>query len=64
MASNDVTLGLHAFLVTRWDGEPANAAPDEHDDLQWFSPADLADLKLADPAALSSIRSAVEVTAD
>lgn len=55
---------MHAFLVTRWEGEPVNAAPEAHDDLRWFRPSDLADLKLADPASLSSILSAIQVAAD
>src|SRR6478736_2066676 len=33
MTTSDPALDVHAFLVTRWDGEPVNAAPDEHDDL-------------------------------
>ena len=39
MSFGDPTLDMHAFLVTRWDGEPANTAPEEHDDLRWFRPA-------------------------
>ena len=64
MTSTDLTLEVHAFLVTEWDGEPVNSAPDEHDDLRWFSPRELAGLKLADPAALSCIVRAVEVATD
>ena len=56
---SDPTLEMHAFLVTQWDGEAVNAAPDEHDDLRWFHPDELAGLKLADPASLSSIVAAV-----
>jgi 8-oxo-dGTP pyrophosphatase MutT (NUDIX family) len=52
---------MHAFLVTRWEGEPVNAAPEEHDDLRWFRPSDLADLNMAHPASLPSILSAVKV---
>lgn len=63
MTFNDPTLDVHAFLVTRWDGEPANHAPQEHDDLRWFRPTDLSGLELADPAALSSILGAVRVAA-
>lgn len=55
----DPALDLRAFLVTRWDGEPVNAAPDEHDDLRWFRPTELAGLKLADPASLPEIVRAV-----
>jgi 8-oxo-dGTP diphosphatase len=64
MTITDPTLDLHAFLVTRWDGEPVNAAPEEHDDLRWFRPSDLADLKMAQPASLPSILSAVQVATD
>jgi 8-oxo-dGTP diphosphatase len=64
MTISDPTLDLHAFLVTRWDGEPVNAAPEEHDDLRWFRPRDLADLKLAHPAGLSNLLSAVQVATD
>jgi 8-oxo-dGTP pyrophosphatase MutT (NUDIX family) len=61
MTVSDPTLDMHAFLVTRWEGEPVNAAPDEHDDLRWFRSSDLADLKMAHPASLATILSAVKV---
>lgn len=64
MTVSDPTLDMHAFLVTRWEGEPVNAAPEEHDDLRWFRPSDLADLKMANPAGLSSILSAVQGATD
>ena len=64
MTVSDPTLDMHAFLVTRWEGEPVNAAPEEHDDLRWFRPGDLADLKMAHPASLSSILSAVQVATE
>ncbi len=63
MTVTDPTLDVHAFLVTRWEGEPVNAAPEEHDDVRWFRPSDLAGLNLAHPASLSSILSAVQVAA-
>jgi len=63
MTVSDRTLEKHAFLITRWEGEPVNAAPEEHDDLRWFRPSELADLTLADPAGLPSILSAVRVGA-
>ena len=59
MPFNDPTLDVHAFLVARWDGEPVNSAPQEHDDLRWFRPTELSRLKLAEPGALPSILSAV-----
>lgn len=64
MSFDDPTLQMHAFLVTRWDGEPANLAPDEHDDLRWFTPDELPDLTMADPGAVPSIVSAIERATD
>jgi 8-oxo-dGTP pyrophosphatase MutT (NUDIX family) len=64
MTASDPTLDMHAFLVTRWEGEPVNAAPEEHVDLRWFRPNDLADLKLAHAASLSSILTAVQAATD
>ena len=61
MTVSDPTLAMHAFLATRWEGEPVNAAPEEHDDLRWFRPGELADLTMAHPASLSSILSAIQV---
>jgi 8-oxo-dGTP pyrophosphatase MutT (NUDIX family) len=57
--NTDPALDVRAFLVTRWDGEPVNAAPDEHDDLRWFRPGELAGIKLADPASLPDIVNAI-----
>lgn len=51
----DPTLEMHAFVVQRWDGEPVNAAPDEHDDLRWFGLDDLPKLVLADAASLPDL---------
>jgi hypothetical protein len=60
MTVGDPTLDVHAFLVTQWDGEPVNAAPEEHDGLRWFRPSELAQLTLAHPGSLSSILSATD----
>lgn len=46
----DSNLVPHAFVVTRWEGEPLNAAPEEHDGLGWFGAADLPGLVLAHPS--------------
>ena len=64
MTVSDPTLEMHAFLVTRWEGEPVNAAPEEHDDLRWFRPRDRAHLKMAHPASLSSILRALQVATE
>lgn len=46
---SDLEIEAEAFVVTEWSGEVFNAAPDEHDELQWFLPLELSHLKLADP---------------
>lgn len=51
----DPTLVVSTFLVTAWEGEPTNQAPDEHDDLRWFAPDELGDLVLADPGYAGGI---------
>ena len=60
----DTNLDTSAFLVTRWTGEPANAAPEEHDDLRWFSPSELAELQLAHPETLPDILDAMRAAGD
>ncbi|KRF15540.1 acetyltransferase [Nocardioides sp. Soil797] len=52
---SDPTLEMHVFIVTSWDGEPANTAPDEHDDLRWFRIDEVAELELADAAAMADV---------
>ncbi|NNG38747.1 NUDIX domain-containing protein [Flexivirga sp. ID2601S] len=63
-----VPLTVHAphlttdgFVVTRWDGEPANLAPGEHDDLRWCRPDELAHLQLAHPESLPDIITAIDL---
>lgn len=55
----DPSLTMHAFVVTRWDGEPANTAPEEHDRLAWFGPDEISGLHLAHPAGLDELVAAV-----
>ena len=64
MAFTDPGIEMHAFVVQHWEGEPVNAAPEEHDQLRWFEPVDLAQLKLADPASLPDILKATSRTAE
>lgn len=59
-AFSDPTIEMHAFLVTDWVGHPTNTAPEEHDDLRWYHPDELATLTLADPTSLPDLLSAVE----
>ncbi|MDQ2850741.1 MAG: NUDIX domain-containing protein [Actinomycetota bacterium] len=64
MVVADTNLDMHAFLVRRWTAEPVNAAPEEHDDLRWFSPSELAQLKLAHPETMPNILSAIRIATD
>lgn len=43
------SLEAHAFVVTGWTGEPTNRAPEEHDDLRWFTAEQVEELELAHP---------------
>lgn len=43
------SLFLEVWRVDDWVGEVVNAAPDEHDDLGWFSLDEAISLDLADP---------------
>lgn len=52
---------MHAFVVTRWTGEPANLAAEEHDDLRWFRPTELTSVRMAHPESLPSIANAVRL---
>lgn len=56
---SDTQLEAHAFLVTAWDGEPSNTAPDEHDDLGWFGADEIGALTIAHPASVPDIGRAV-----
>lgn len=40
---------MDVWTVDRWDGEPANADPNEHDALAWLNNLEMAALRLADP---------------
>jgi 8-oxo-dGTP pyrophosphatase MutT (NUDIX family) len=64
MMVSDPHLVMHAFLITHWAGEPVNAAPEEHDDLRWFRPSEIAGLRMAHPEALSNILSAVHLATE
>ena len=49
IGSSDPTLEVYGFVVTGWQGAPANRAPDEHDALAWYPAQALTTLRLADP---------------
>ena len=46
-------------LIRHWEGIPQNHAPEEHDDLQWFTLAEALDLKLPDPRYPDLLRRAL-----
>lgn len=43
-----VDFRMDVWTVERWDGEPINAAPAEHDALAWLNHVEMAALELAD----------------
>ena len=54
------TVSMSVFVVDSWTGTPQNADPEEHDDIRWFSLADLESLDLADAAYPALLQAAVE----
>ena len=58
IAVDDPLLTTTAYLVTDWQGEPTNAAPEEHDDLRWFTAEEIADLALAHPETRARLQAA------
>lgn len=52
----------HLFVVHSWDGEVVNAAPEEHDDLGWFTADELSSLVLADRRYLDVLPQLLEGT--
>lgn len=48
------------FVIDSWDGEPWNAAAEEHDDLRWVGPDEFDQLELAHPSYRQLLRRALE----
>jgi 8-oxo-dGTP diphosphatase len=40
---------MRVWVLRSWGGSPSNCAPEEHDDVGWFSAEDVLSLRLADP---------------
>lgn len=59
MSVSDDDVVLHLFLVTRWVGEPRNAAVEEHTRIGWFSLPEIGNLRLADARWLPLLRAAL-----
>ena len=47
------------FIVDAWEGVPHNDAPEEHTEIRWFSPGQLAGISLAHPAYVALLRRAL-----
>jgi 8-oxo-dGTP diphosphatase len=45
----DHEVDMRVWVVREWSGHAVNAAPDEHDEIGWFQPAQLVHLSLAHP---------------
>lgn len=45
----DHEVDMQVWVVHDWSGEAVNAAPEEHDAISWFHPAQLEQLSLAHP---------------
>lgn len=58
-AAADIT--LHAYVVLCWDGQPLNAAPQEHERVGWFRLADLASVVVADDRIVTLAARAIEL---
>ena len=54
-------LTIECWAVARWTGGIINAAPDEHDDVQWFGAEEIDGLDLADPDVAIACRRALEL---
>ena len=50
------------YLITAWEGTPENRQPEEHAEVCWVSPGQLASMRLAHPAYLDLFRRALAMT--
>lgn len=57
-------LDIEIWAVASWHGDVTNAAPDEHDEIRWFSAAELDTIDLADPDVAVACRRALETFGD
>ncbi len=46
-------------MCDAWEGEPVNAAPDEHDDMGWFTADEVDGLTVAIPEVPAIVRAAI-----
>jgi 8-oxo-dGTP diphosphatase len=50
---------MWVWTTSEWTGSPSNRAPDEHDQIGWFTAKDILSMRLADPAYSSWIAEAL-----
>jgi len=50
---------LDVWTVSEWTGAPVNRAPEEHDEVRWFTARDLPVATLANPELESMLRNAL-----
>ena len=55
-------LTIHVWVVRAWSGEVSNLAPEEHDELGWFTPVEVAELELPDRVLVDLCRDALAST--
>ena len=51
----DAGIRCHFYLVTAWNGIPANRQPQEHSEIRWFQREEVTQLELASPEYLRII---------
>jgi mutator protein MutT len=59
LVDDDLGVELSLWRVVRWDGEVRNAAPDEHERLDWFTAGELGTANLAHPSYRELLRAAL-----
>lgn len=64
VVSGVVGLTMFPYLATRWNGEPTNRAPEEHDAIGWFSREELTTLNVAHAATRQTIELAFSLGTD
>lgn len=58
--SPEPNLSLALWEIDDWEGDVINAAPNEHDELAWFTIGQLDNLKLADSYVLDACQRALQ----
>jgi 8-oxo-dGTP diphosphatase len=48
-STNDASVECYFYVVTAWDGTPANRQPQEHSEIRWFQREEATQLELASP---------------